>query len=264
VRLARLNPALPPPAAPSGSILTQEVPQGFTPGPYDVLVSGEDASAVAVLHNGFIVCAAQALAARLEPVTTPVSDAAWGAGTWRLVVDGDPAFFQPAPRHTARLLLPLLAGAPGATYASGRPAIELRQARPFGPFTVHLSGPDRDSIDALWRTILDQGGIDLPRLDARAYGDLRLAVLPGGGKAAPQRYRYEFEDGRLAAAKAWGAGADLRFAVTALDAQGCGSEAAASLAAATVQAGTTRLVAPQVPRHPTRVTLPAMPHKAHP
>jgi len=253
VRVARLNPPLSPPVATTDAGLSQEVPAGFTPGPYDVLVTGPGAAVDPPLRDGFIVCAARPLSARLEPSRVPASAVGPTAAPWRLVVEGDAAFFRPEPRHVARLLLPALPGAPEIGHASGRSAIEVRQAKHGGPFSILLSGPDREAMAAFWETIAVQGGIDLPRIDAHNYGDLRLALQPGNGAGAPQRYRYEFVDGRLVAARAWGSGADLRFTVTAADALGCESEATTAFAA------TPRFGASAVLRPPTRLTAPPAP-----
>ncbi|HUD73022.1 MAG TPA: hypothetical protein VMQ62_13770, partial [Dongiaceae bacterium] len=82
---------------------------------------------------------------------------------------------------------------------------------------------------ALWRSLAEGGGIPLPRRDPRTYGDFRLALQPGAGAGAPQRYRYEFESGRLTDARAWGSGARLDFEVTAVDSQGCDRRVLATL-----------------------------------
>jgi hypothetical protein len=154
-------------------------------------------------------------------------------------VEGDAALFAPEPRHQAGLLLPALAGAPVVEQASGRQAIEIRLSGSGVPPRVLLSGPDRAAMAALWASISQEGRIGLPRLDARSYGEFRLAVLPGGRAGGtlggqPSRYRYEFEDDRLVSARAWGPAAELVFTVAASDALGCESEATASLGPATL------------------------------
>jgi hypothetical protein len=74
------------------------------------------------------------------------------------------------------------------------------------------------------------GAIDLTRLDERSYGDFRLAALADrSSEAAPARYRFEFDGGRLTAARAWGDGADLVFEADAADESGCITRSLASL-----------------------------------
>jgi hypothetical protein len=228
VRTVRLNPELPTPSLNTGDRLKQEIPAGFTPGPYDVQVTSPDGVSDSVLPNGLLVCGAGSLAAHLEPPRLPSAVGPTPA-PWRLLVEGDAALFDPVPRHQARLLLPAFPADPEIHQDSGREAIEISLPAKGGRATVLLSGADRDQMLERWRQILQQGGIELPRLDAHSYGELRLAVHPGLGAGAPQRYRFEFDAGRLVDARAWGTEAHLEFEVTAVDALGCDSRALESL-----------------------------------
>jgi hypothetical protein len=204
------------------------IPAGFAPGPYDVQVTGADGSPVATLPNGFIVCGAGNLSAHLE-ASRQASAIGPTPAPWRLVVEGDAAWFEPVPHHEARLLLPALGADPMVRQASGREAIEIRLPPGGGRPTVLLSGADRDAMLALWASIVAGGGIALPRIDARSYGTFRLEVHPGGSPGALRRYRYEFESGTLTEARAWGSDARLDFEVLAVDSQGCDSRVVESL-----------------------------------
>jgi hypothetical protein len=228
VRSVRLNPALPPAVPDAAGRLTQEIPGGFAPGPYDVQVTRADGSPLAgPVRNAFLVCGGGDLSARLVSGRRP-SEIGPTPSPWRLVVEGEPALFDPQPRHEARLLLPALPAEPLLRADSGRDAIEIALP-PGGEAVVRLSGGDRDALRALWRDIAAGGGVPLPRLDAHSYGPLRLERHPGGGSGMPRRWRFEFEAGRLIRADAWGDGASLDFQVTATDASGCDRHTEASL-----------------------------------
>ena len=86
---------------------------------------------------------------------------------------------------------------------------------------MRLIGPDEVGLRERWSEIQAAGGVELPVIDASHYGDIALERRrhasgaapvhdPGGGHAgqAPVIYRYEFTDGRLAAARAWGPATD--------------------------------------------------------
>jgi hypothetical protein len=227
VRAVRLNPPLPP-AVPDPAGLRQEIPAGFAPGPYDVVVTPPGGASASALRNGFLVCGGGTLFARLEP-DRRASAVGPTPLPWRLMVEGDAAWFEPVPRHAARLLLPALGAEPEIRLASGREAIEIHLPAGGGRPRVLLSGADQDAMLASWRNLMDDQGIALTPEDDRSYGPLRLAVMPGGGSGAPRRYRYEFEAGRLVDARAWGPEARLDFEVTAVDSLGCDSRAAESL-----------------------------------
>jgi hypothetical protein len=232
IRSVRLNPPLPPSSAGGATRLEQVIPAGFTPGPYDVMVTSAGPGTESVLHDGFVVCGGGSLTAELVPSRPPASVVGPTPVAWRLLVGGDDAWFRPEPRHDARLLLPALPGDVGISFVRGREAIELRMPAGQGETArVVLSGADGAAMRALWDAIAARGGIDLPRLDAASYGEFRLGLAPGTGAGAPARYRFEFEAGRLAAARAWGESADLRFQVIATDPAGCGAEATTLLGA---------------------------------
>jgi len=228
VRAVRLNPGLPPAAPEASGGLRVEIPAGFTPGPYDVQVVRADGTPLAPpIRNAFVVCGGGDLAARLVASRLPSAVGPTPA-PWRLEVSGSPDLFEPAPRHEARLLLPPLPAGPLLRFDAGRDAIDITIPR-AGPAVVRLSGSDRAALLALWNAALAGGGLPLPRLDARTYGPLRLATLPGEGAGGPRRFRFEFEGGVLTSASAWGDGARLDFTVSAGDASGCDLRAETSL-----------------------------------
>jgi len=239
LRIIRPNPAIPEPQDDSGSSLTVTLPAGFTPGPYDVQVTGPDGT-TAVVPDGFIVCRHLNLVGELVPAGS--KDAAGRApdgapGLYRLVLRGDHDLFSPGAARRARLLLPALPARVEVRAATGPALIELRIGPSPGEATALVSGLDPVAALLQWETIRAAGGIDLAALDETTYGDLRLSVLadaggPAGGSAgraprdpgAPVRYRYGFEAGRLVGAGAWGPGAALVFDVSAGDPDGCGAE----------------------------------------
>src|SRR6267142_1871578 len=239
LRIIRPNPAIPGPQAKPDSGLAVMLPAGFTPGPYDLQVTGPD-GAIALLPDGFLVCRHLDLAARLVSVDSndaPGRAAEGAPGLYRLVLSGDDDLFSPGAARRARLLLPALPARVEVRAATGPSIIELRIGPSPGEATVLVSGPDPAAAALQWETIRAAGGVDLPPLDETTYGDLRLSVLAGAGGPAgraagraprepgpPVRYRYVFEAGRLVGAGAWGPGAALLFDVSAGDPDGCGAE----------------------------------------
>ena len=228
VRAVRLNPALAAAVPDAGGAgLRQDIPAGFAPGPYDVQLTGADGTPIGEpVRNGFVVCGAASLQARLTPSRLP-SEMGPTPSPWSLQIEGDAAFFDPAPRHEARLLLPALGTAPKFRFDAGREAIDITVVG--GAAIVRLSGSDRAAMQAIWDAAVAQGGFPLPRLDARAYGPLRLGVHPGNGSGGPRRWRFELPSGILTRAEAWGHDAGLEFEVTGTDALGCDARAADSL-----------------------------------
>jgi hypothetical protein len=227
-RAVRLNPPLPPAVPDATGALRVEIPAGFSPGPYDVQVMLADGTPFAPpVRNAFTVCGGGDLAARLVASRSPSAVGPTPA-PWRLEVSGASDLFEPAPRHEARLLLPALPGGSLLRSDAGREAIDITIPRD-GPAFVRLSGSDRPAMLALWNAALGGVGLALPRLDARAYGPLRLETHPGEGAGGPMRYRFELDAGVVTSASAWGNGARLEFAVTAMDAIGCEVHTAASL-----------------------------------
>ncbi len=232
LRIIRPNPAIAEPETASGSTLGITLPAGFAPGPYDVQVTGPDGVTV-LLPNGILVCPRHALTARLVPfgpAGAPATVPGGGAVVYRLRLDGDVDLFSPGSERGARLLLPALPSRVEVRTIPGAPWIDLRLGPAPAEATVIVSGPDIQESALLWEGIRAAGGIPLGALDARTYGDLRLALLPGAGppsgretwNAGPGlRYRYALEAGRLVEARAWGPGADLVFEISAVDADGC-------------------------------------------
>ncbi len=247
LQIVRPGPAVPRPMEVTAESLTVALPAGFAPGPYDVQVTQPDETTL-VLPDGFFVCPRRVLGARLVPADSADRAVPGAAPALRFSVElsGDDAFFTPAPRHRARLLLPTLPAQVEARYARGTPGIELRLGPGPGAATALLFGPDPQGAARLWEEIRSAAGIDLPRLDDRRYGEMRLSVLadpegpvgqaaprgsptPAAGRGtgdtgAPLRYRYEFEAGRLVEARAWGPGTALVFAASAMDPDGCETE----------------------------------------
>jgi len=239
LRIIRPNPAIPGPQSNPDSGLAVTLPAGFTPGPYDLQVTGPD-GAIALLPDGFLVCRHLDLAARLASVGSndaPGRAADAATGLYRLVLSGDDDLFSPGAARRARLLLPALPSRVEVRAATGPSIIELRIGPSPGEATALVSGPDPAAAVLQWETIRAARGVDLPPLDETTYGDLRLSVLAGAGGPAgreagraprepgpPVRYRYVFEAGRLVGAGAWGPGAALLFDVSAGDPDGCGAE----------------------------------------
>jgi hypothetical protein len=226
LRVVRPNPSIPPPSLVTNDTIDVTLPAGINPGAYDVQVSGP-AGLTQNLPNAYIVCHDPVFTARLVPSRWPVPSTASPSIRWRLEVEGEAALFQPQPQHQARLLLPELPSVLSIQYASGRDAIEIWPSSTRGAAEVRLIGADRAALLSLWQSIAGQGGVDLARRDNHDYGDLSLSLVPAGrpgGAGASMnglpRVRYEFEDDRLTAARAYGAGADFVFEVTA-SAGGC-------------------------------------------
>jgi hypothetical protein len=112
---------------------------------------------------------------------------------------------------------------------SGRMIIrlELRPAADSG--IVRLIGDDPHGLAQLWDEVKAAGGVALPRLDPRSYGDIRLAVISAGvfPSSGPfpvgVQYAYEFTNSRLVEATAQGPDADLVVEVLAWDKYRCES-----------------------------------------
>jgi len=239
LRIIRPNPAISGTQANPDSGLAVTLPAGFTPGPYDLQVTGPD-GAIALLPDGFLVCRHLDLAARLVSVglnDAPGRAADGAPGLYRLLLSGDDDLFSPGAARRARLLLPALPARVEVRAATGPSLIELRIGPSPGEATALVSGPDPAAAALQWETIRAAGGVDLAALGQTTYGDLRLSVLAGAGGPAgraagraprepgpPVRYRYAFEAGRLVGAGAWGPGAALLFDVSAGDPDGCGAE----------------------------------------
>jgi hypothetical protein len=231
LRVVRPNPPLTAPSVVTPDTMVLTVPSGLAPGPYDVAVANPAGSPQA-LPNGFAVCGRRDLSARLVPVDPRGRPGEPASSSWRLVLDGDGEFFQPQPRHQARLLLPVLppelevrssGGAPaGPREPAAKAAIELHLSAGSEAGVVLLLGPRGGGVEDLWAGIARAGAIDLPRFDDRGYGDFRLSTRADrSSTAAPARYRFEFEGGRLSAVRILGAATDLVFEVEAADEAGC-------------------------------------------
>lgn len=90
---------------------------------------------------------------------------------------------------------------------------------------VRLIGDDPAALAQLWDEVLSAGGVELPRLDLRTYGDVGLtvssfSVIPMDGQAGNE-YRYEFAEGSLVEARALGLSADLVLEVIGRDEYRC-------------------------------------------
>ena len=144
---------------------------------------------------------------------------------------GDDVFFPLLPRHEAILLLPELPSTLETRYGpgdgSGGMVIRLTLYPESDSGVVRLIGDDSAALAQLWDEVRSAGGMELPRLDSRTYGDLNLEVMPfipvpREGQGVGVNYLYEFTEGSLAEARAVGLEADLVLEVVARD--GCRCE----------------------------------------
>jgi hypothetical protein len=257
--IVRLNPRLGESRQVGTESVEAEVPAGFHPGPYDVLVIDEEGSFVE-LPNAFRACLRRDLQATLEPVLAAElpSDPRALRGLlderprWRVTIEGDEEFVKSRYRNDALVTLPELPGTlevlhePGD--GSGSAAIELHLDPQLGAGVVRLIGDDEEALDALWSDAQQAGGFVPPRLDDRSFGDLQLEVMPlarrgGPGwiadagsrraarllRSAPLHYRYELVDGVLDAARARGEGADVTVRALGTDLYRCEYESETSV-----------------------------------
>jgi len=209
------------------------VPGGFTPGPYQMLVTNPGGE-TDKLHNGFRACERRSLIGTLEPVLDIASpEVTRKPVMWRMTLEGDEVFFGPKVRHEAVLRLPALPSNLESRFepgdGSGRMAIELHLTPLLDSGEVVLIGDDPTALTVLWDEAMSEGGCALQVLDNHTYGDVVLEVyrtpgsgspqwsqlgdLPGdiiGPAYAPVRYRYDFSaEGVLTEARAWGPDVDL-------------------------------------------------------
>jgi hypothetical protein len=227
LQVIRLNPPITDIQVAPLHEIDSTVPTGFTPGPYNVLVTNPGGER-GMLRNGYVVCARRPFSGQLLPQYHPdASSVSPDALPWRLVLEGDGQFFEPTPHHEAILALPELPAdletehRPGD--GTGTVVIELRLDPRFDTGTVLLIGDDPGEVDALWNAALGAGGFGLPRYDARSYGDaiLHLDRTPWTGTGAPVRYRYDFAEGQLTRALGRASDADLVVEVAATDHSDC-------------------------------------------
>jgi hypothetical protein len=147
------------------------------------------------------------------------------------MLDGDEVFFSPLPRHEAVLLLPELPSALETVFqpgdGSGGMVIRIELFPESDSGTVRLIGDDPAALAELWDEVRSAGGMGLPRIDPRSYGDLNLKVIPAnpvlmGGQPEPGiDYSYRFSNGQLTEARAIGLGVDLVLEVIAQDKYRC-------------------------------------------
>ena len=245
LQVIRPNPPLRNVSCLPGTTIHLTVPDGFNPGPYHVLVRNPGGEAD-TLRNGFRACERRVLNCTLQSLNDSRSPRPWpwtSSTTWRLLIEGDDVFFEPLPRHEALLRLPDLPAEVEMhevpAKGSGRTTIELHIFPRHDRARVRLVGADVEGLRELWAQMRSAGGIALKRINDRAYGDITLSVSPnpaghspvgrgasrgrgaGSSSQPTTRYRYDFVDGQLTGARAFGPDADLVLEVVARDKYHC-------------------------------------------
>jgi hypothetical protein len=241
VVVGRSNPSLADLHSPDAQRVRFTVPPGMNRGPYDLLVENPEGESV-TLPNAFEVCSTRSWSAELVPVLDPGAPQPELPLAARLEVEGDSVFFEPFSRHRGRLLLPPLPSVVETEFVAGDEpgtlAIELAVLQDMDVGYVTLTGSNEDGARRFWDRASRTGGIDLPALGERAYGDVTLDLDAAGGAAAADpvpggaahRYRYLVVDGKLRGAAASGPGADLVFEGEGRDDVRCSFRATASFA----------------------------------
>jgi hypothetical protein len=239
-QIVRLNPRLGPSTQVDPGRIEAEVPSGFAPGPYDVLVVDDDGGVVES-RNAFLACERRDLEARLIPL---------GPAEFVVEVDGDPALFGPGSNHEATLALPKLPGEievlflPG--YDSEDTRVDLWISGEAGSAVVALHDDDRSRAERVWNEARESGGFSIAPSEDRQYGPVALSLgsitdrppwllstngEPIGleGPAERSSFVYEVKDGYVVRARAAGDGADLVTEVRARDDSHCRFVGEASL-----------------------------------
>lgn len=241
----RVNPPLEQVRVEGDDTLVATVPRRFVRGPYHPRVS-QGNEAAAELFRGYRVCERRAIGVSLIPLDIPTPPRlALAPFVWRAEITGDDRLFVPTPLHRAALDLPDLPDLPEPIYVPAMSpdvnAIELHLAPTLGRGVVKLIGADEAALRMRWREIVEAGGLDLPVVDDHHYGDIELSVGrrtssaspiadPQSGQVgfAPVVHRYEFTDGVLTAARAWGQDVDHVFTAKATYDRTCEVEGTAS------------------------------------
>jgi hypothetical protein len=239
--IARLSPPLQDVSSPLDDTVRFTVPVGYPAGPYHVVATNPD-GARTVEPNGFRLCGVEDTRVTLEPRSSAEqTGTSRGALRWRVVAVDAPA------AKEAVLRLPDLPGNLTVEFVeSPARALELHLAPESDQGVVRLFGTDREEMEALWQAIVAAGGVWLPRLDSKSFGDVGLELFDEGGAIAPlsgtmgqaglqlfapYRYRYELDGKLLESARAVGESVDLLVVVDATDGAGCPIEGQASLTA---------------------------------
>jgi hypothetical protein len=216
----------------SVELMTATVPPRCARGPYHVRVTQPEGE-WAELYKGFRVCERRALTVALEPVSVPEPPRISVTPLiWRAHLSGDEQLFDGNAKRTTTLALPELPDEVDTAFAPspdpGISAIELHFAPGQEQGLVKLIGTDEDVMREQWDAMAEAGGIALPLIDDHAYGDVELTfsrrpanaspiadLQSGHVGLAPVVYRYEFMDGVLTAARAWGQDVDHVFTAKA-------------------------------------------------
>ncbi|ANM31654.1 hypothetical protein ABI59_21965 [Acidobacteria bacterium Mor1] len=235
LRVFRFQPAQEHPNPVSATEMTGRIPPGLSPGPYNVrhllpeeTISGRPAyRPVVEKAKALWVCERRTLQAELDPRYSEHGDI-----VWRAALDGDPALFVDESPQVA-LEIPELGPAPEVRFVlddrTGRTTIDIHVDG--GRREVTLSGADRHDVERLWQEAVDRGGLLLPQIDDRHYGDIELGLrrttvegLTGRGTSAghpasPEppttRYVYTLSGSTLTAAAGYGSGANHWLRVSA-------------------------------------------------
>lgn len=236
VSAVRTNPPLTLPEVRDDQAITVTVPPGFIGGPYHVSVI-DSLGTQGRLENGYSVCQARPIAARLVPAIDPLRPGVVLPLPWSLIVDAEEG--SDAPAVAARFSLPTLPAAIAETQVTknGPPTIDLTLSADGVTARVQFASANPAALRAAWSSWRTEGGIPLSAGDkAGSFQSITIGYAsPSAGGAVPldradrigqpgrdtRVYRFVFDGERLMSIFVTPTVNDLTFALESGDAYGC-------------------------------------------